>query len=109
MQKHLQIKNRISFWQIVFYISISILTLWLILKVTGVIGTPLWLELGVPIASAIASVFAIYQNILEKINTLAVALATLTVKVDHLDRDMEMLRDKVDLLDKMVITIESKI
>ena len=109
MQNNIKIENRISFWQIVFYISMSILTLWLILKVTGVIGTPLWLELGVPIASAIASIFALYQNILEKISTLAVGLATLTVKVDHLDRDLEGLKNKMDSLDKRMLMIESKL
>ena len=81
MQKH------ISPWQILFYFSLSVLTLWLILKVAGVIQTPVWLEYGVPIASLILVALAQYQHIIE-------TLAQLVVKVDHLDKDVEMLKQR---------------
>jgi hypothetical protein len=41
-------QQKVSIWQILFYFSMFILTVWLILKVTGVIQTPLWLEYGIP-------------------------------------------------------------
>lgn len=72
-----------------------VLTIWLILKVTGVIQTPLWLELGVPVASLIIGVFALYHNLLEKMNQLAVNMATLSTKFDHLDKDVESLKKRI--------------
>ncbi len=84
--------NKISPWQILFYASLSVLTLWLILKVTGVIQTPPLIEYGIPIASVILGILAQYQHILETINKVSVGLASLTAKVDHIDRDVEALK-----------------
>ena len=101
-------QNRISFWQIVFYISWSVLAVWLILKVTGVIKTPIWLEYGVPVSGLMIGTFGIYHHILERINNLAVGLATLTVKVDHIDKDAESLKLSLNRIDERVEFIESK-
>jgi hypothetical protein len=79
-------------WQLLFYASLAMLTLWLVLKLTGVIQTPLWLEYGVPIISVILSLLAHYQHLLETMNKLAVGLASITAKVDHIDRDVEALK-----------------
>lgn len=36
--------KKMSFWDILAWIVLGLITLWLILKVMGVINTPLWLE-----------------------------------------------------------------
>ena len=45
-------KDRISFWDILAWVALGIIISWLILKMFGIINTPLWLEYT-PIYSAI--------------------------------------------------------
>lgn len=91
-------ENKISFWQALFYLSWSILALWLILKVTGMIRTPVWLEYGVPIGSFMVGILALYKNILKDISGIAIGLATVTVRVDHIAGDVGKLDMKVSNL-----------
>lgn len=89
---------RISPWQLLFYISWTVLGLWLILKSVGIIKTPFWLEYGVPIASVFLGVIGIYHNILEQIKILAIGLATLNTKFEHLDKKVDHLDIDVEHL-----------
>ena len=91
---------KISIWQVLFYFSMAVLTLWLILKLVGIIKTPLWLELGIPMASLILGIFAFCHNIMKYINNLSISLATLTTKVGYIERDISSLNSKVNHLDK---------
>ncbi len=77
-------KTKLSRWQILFYFSLTIVTLWLILKVTGVIQTPLWLEYGLPLGGFILGALSLYQDFLEKIHRIAIDVATLRVEFKHL-------------------------
>jgi len=89
-------------WDYLFYASMSVLTIWLILKVVGIIKTPVWLEYGVPIGSAIVSFATLFQSINNKfdkindsISDLRSSDARLESKLIHLDRDIERLKDKL--------------
>ena len=91
-----------SVWDYLFYASLLILLIWLILKVTGVIRTPVWLEYGVPIATVIMTFFTFYQGLLDKIfsmqlqiNVLAVNDARIEERLKHLDKDFEELKKAV--------------
>ena len=86
-----------------------VLTIWLILKVTGIIQTPLWLELGVPVASLIIGIFSLYTNLIESMGKLAVNIATLSTKFDYLNVDVRTLNTKVDNLDKDVEFLKRRI
>lgn len=94
MEIHIKGKE-ISVWQLLFYISWAILSIWLILKVAGIIQTPLWLEYGVPIGSLIIGIFGLYHNIIEAFNKVSVNLAALSSKVDHIEKDLELVKTKV--------------
>jgi hypothetical protein len=96
-------EQKISPWQILFYLSLSVFTLWFILKVTGVIQTPFWLEYGVPLITIVLTILSQYQHIMERmsmqyhqlserIQSVTVSLAGLASKVDHIDRDVESLK-----------------
>lgn len=109
-------QRKFLFWNTLFYISWGVLALWLILKVTGVINTPVWLEYGVPVSSLLVGILALYSNVLDSIKQLTVGLATLTVKtnfiekkVDHVDMKVDNLDDKVDILDNKVNHLEIKV
>lgn len=91
-------KHEVSFWQAVFYVSWAVFGLWLVLKLTGVIQTPFWLEYGVPLTSLFVGIMGLHQNLVEQIHKVAVALAALAVKVEHVDRDVEGLKDDAGIL-----------
>ena len=111
------------FWKTVFYFSQGILAVWLILKSLGIIQTPFWLEYGVPVAGIIMTFFGFYHSMERSINKLGVGLSTLTVKIDHIDCDVNILKTdmknvnskvdrheiKVDHLDKDVDFLKKRI
>lgn len=103
----IQPKIERSIWDYLFYFFLSILTLWLILKVIGVIQTPIWLEYGVSIGSAIGAIAAFFQGINKKFDKVdnrfdRVLLemkdlhangARMESKLLHIDRDLERVKD----------------
>ena len=105
------------FWEYMFYFSLFVMTVWLILKVTGVINTPVWLEYGVPIGSFILAFLSSQRTILEKVHQTATALSALSihteyltkrfdqmeVKVSHLEKDVHIIKRDVDILTLKVI------
>lgn len=95
-------KKRYDFWEIVFYLSLFVLFIWVILKITGVIQTPLWLEFGVPALSIISIVLAFFKEIMEPIKQTTIGLATLNIKFDHLDK-------KVDIVDGRLYNVEKDV
>ena len=97
LNKHM-IKDNI--WRILFYVSMGTLTLWLILKVTGVINTPVWLEFGVPVASLVLGLLALYRDVMKNIVGLSVGLTTLTTKFEYFAGDMGSLKKGMVRLDK---------
>ena len=93
--------NKERFWELSFYFSLLVIMIWLILKIVGVIKTPVWIEYGIPITGAVYGVLAIYRNVIEK-------LTTLTIKVDHLDKDVEIIKVDANTLKLDVNTLKTK-
>ena len=87
--------KKISIWQLMFYVSWAVLTVWLILKIAGVIQTRIWLEYGIPICSLIIDIFGLYHNIMKAFNKMSINLATLASKVDHMEKDIELVKTRV--------------
>ena len=85
--------REISVWQLMFYVSWAVLTLWLVLKIAGVIKTPVWVEYGIPVGSLILGVFGLYHDLVQTINKVVIGLA-------HVERDVEMLKSGVNTLKK---------
>lgn len=98
-----KLAGKFLFWHIVFYFSIAVLTIWLILKMAGVIQTPFWLQYGIPIASVIVGSCALYQNMFSSIRDLAVGQAILTTKVTHLEKKVDHLDDMVKVKGDLVM------
>lgn len=86
-------------WEYLFYGSMIVLTLWLILKLTGIIQTPVWLEHGIPIAGVILGVFPCYQHLLK-------TLMHLVVKVDRLESDVHVLKDDTRIVKGDVVLLK---
>ena len=96
-------KIKFSFWEIVFYLSLLILFIWVILKSAGTIRTPLWLEFGVPALSTIFIILAFFKELMDSIKQIAVGLATLNVKFEHMEKDLGILKSDVKFLKRKVI------
>lgn len=86
-------KMKRPIWDYLFYLSLLILTVWLILKVTGVINTPVWLEYGVPIGSFILTFLTMFQSWNNRFSELIVQVARVESTVVHHDKDLERLKE----------------
>ena len=96
MREKSEFRNRI--YAIIYWTSLAMILLWYILKSTGVIGTPLWLEL-LPVAFAIFGAGAFMQRINSGIETLKTDVSSLkkdfsilNVRTDHLEQDMHYVK-----------------
>lgn len=87
--------SRERFWELMFYASIATLIIWAILKSVGVINTPAWLEFGVPVIGLAFAALSFYQNLADKFTALAVTIAGHTVRLEHLERDVEQIKSKL--------------
>ncbi|GEM_PF-6848585 len=58
--------NKARFWQLVFYISWSVIAIWLVLKVTDVIQTEFWPKNNLPLISGLLCILGFYKSITEK-------------------------------------------
>ncbi len=90
-------------WDYLFYFSMFVLTVWLILKVAGVIKTPVWLEYGIPIGSFILGLVTFFQSINNKFERVFSSISDLRTndarmegRLMHLDRDLERLKDAIE-------------
>ncbi len=83
-------KRRISAWEIVFYLSLLSILLWLILKLTGVISSPPFLEYGYPIFSGLLAFFALYQGINNRITRIGYDLTKAISKIEYLEKRQDL-------------------
>ena len=82
--------HRRSSWEISFYVSLLIILLWLVLKLTGVINTPPLLEYGLPILSGMYAFFALYRDLLDRFSRLGTGLTKAFMKIEHVEKEVEM-------------------
>ena len=95
----MKIFNReISIWQIMFYLSWSVLAIWLVLKVAGVIKTPPWLEYGIPGTGLLIGFLSLYHNLLKEIHNIGLVVAGHTLQLQHIDKDIEILKTDMHLV-----------
>lgn len=87
--------EKVDLWRWVFYGSLLVLSVWLILKVAGVIQTPVWAEYGIPVASLIIGLFACFQGVVESFMKIQVALAVLSTRVSHVETDIDDVKGDV--------------
>ena len=103
------IQERISGWRILFYLSLLVVTVWLILKLAGVIQSPVWLEYGVPFAGLLIGFLALFQELLKNIHAIALDVNTLKLKVDHHDQEINFLKQELNFLKQELINIRDLI
>lgn len=88
-------KRGINFWDILAWIALGIIVIWLILKLFGVINTPLWLEY-VPVYSAVY------------ISGWAMSTLVRAVQdIGRINRNLSFLNGKFNEIDKSIEIIKS--
>ena len=111
MQKGLtteQLEFRSKVYGAIFWICEALILLWYILKSTGVIKTPLWIEL-LPVAIAIFGAGAVLQQVHNDIGTLKTDVGTLKTDVSGLKRDVSIITSRVDHLENDIHYIKAKV
>ena len=104
----LQFKVNPVVYDWVFWISIGVVVVWMILKAVGVIHSPVWQEL-LPLAGGLAAIIAYSQK-----------TGAYLQKIDHLDQDFHEFRSKAEInfdeikaelhrYDNRLIRIEAKL
>lgn len=102
-------KQKTSIWQILFYSSLIVLTIWLIRRLSGIVQTPLWFEQGIPVATLIISILSLYQNLARDFVGLRKDFFILEKKIDVIENDVGSLKSNVSELNKKTDLIESDI
>ncbi len=88
-------KRKLNIYDYLFYLSLIVITVWLILKSIGIIQTPFWLEYGVPVGGVVIAALTLYQNLLDKIGNLSINLSILNTKFSHLDKEVKDFRTEI--------------
>lgn len=99
--------REISFWYVLFHLSLLVVFIWVILKSVGIIQTPDWIKYGIPVGGVIFSFFAFYHSIIgvvftikDELSSVKIDVAKITVKLDHHDKDLEFIKTKLYHHDK---------
>lgn len=95
-----KMKHKHTWWEISFYLSLLIIILWLILKLTGLINTPPFIEYGIPIFSATYAFFALYRDFLDRINRIGNGLTRAFMKIEHLENEVGSIKEEVMVMNK---------
>lgn len=95
-------RREVAFWEMVFYASWSVLTIWFILKMAGFINTPKWLEFGVPVASLIIGILGLFKNLMDSINKLAITTTLHTLQLKHIEKDVEFVKNDIEFLKRKI-------
>jgi len=86
-----------SVWDYLFYLCMSIVLLWVVLKSIGIIKTPFWLEYGLPVASFVIGFLTFSQSLNNRISKLEASDARIEAILKHHDRDLEKIKDRLQM------------
>ncbi len=89
-----QLEFRSKVYGAIGWTGLALILLWYILKSTGVIKTPLWIEL-LPMAIAVFTAGAFVQRICSDIGELKRDVTALKIRTNHLEKDMHYVKAQV--------------
>lgn len=80
-----------------------ILTIWTLLKSTGYINTPVWLEYGIPVGSFVMGLLGLYHRINKELNDMKIEMAKINIRLDHHDKDLESIDRDLHFIKKKML------
>jgi len=88
---------RISIWDILFWVALAILSIWLVLKLTGIIQTPVWQDL-LPLGfSAILLLLSAWGK-LSKIDNIEREIRRINYKIEKVGNDLIEIKTEHNLV-----------
>ncbi len=104
-------KDYSKLYAVIFWVSMSVILIWLLLKAFGFIHTPLIIEL-LPYISAVFGAGAFFQMVFDMKNRLGKVENRCDKMADGLTRlefKAENINNRMNILDKRVAIIESRV
>jgi ABC-type enterochelin transport system permease subunit len=92
--------GKINFWDILFWIAMIILILYIIGKLAGIINTPEWVDL-IPLITLVFIMGAFYQKISGFMETMA-------NRTNYLKNNLDKISDRLIEQDKRISSLEGK-
>ena len=98
--------RKLNIYDYLFYLGLLIIAVWALLKITGIVQSPLWFEIGLPVGGFLITMLAFFQDLYKNINAIyndlskdinkiALNLSVLNTKFEHLEKDMEFIKKKI--------------
>ena len=92
--------RKITFWDVLFWIAMAVLVVYIVAKLTGLINTPEWVDL-IPIITLVFIIGAFYQKVMG-------FMEMMSNRTSYLKNNLDKTLDKVIGHDKRISYLESK-
>lgn len=93
-------KREITIWDILFWLGMVILILYILAKIFGIINTPEWVSL-IPLITLAFVIGAFYQRMM-------LSLDKISNRTDHLKDNLDIILNKLNEQDKRIFAIEKQ-
>lgn len=102
-----------QFWPAVFYFSMLVLFIWLVLKVTGTVQSPLWFDYGIPVGSFMLGILAFFRGFMQQFAKVEVRISVLETRVDmgfsRVDSQFRHIDNRFSQVDSQISRIDGDV
>jgi hypothetical protein len=85
--------NKIKIYDIIFWASMLVIAIWIVLKMFGVINSPVWIEM-IPYLSIIFAAGSFYQSV----NSMKLDILDLKSRTNGIEREMIEVKTRVEFI-----------
>ncbi len=100
-------RYKFNIWDIIIWISLIVLVLYIIGKLTGFINTPEWINL-VPIMALVFFAGAFYQKVLSFISQMYIRTDYFKKNIDNIDSNITEIKGELSKHDKRLFSLEKR-
>ena len=94
-------KRKIDIWDVLFWIAMAVLILYIILKLLGIINTPEWINL-LPFISLAFAIGVFYQKLI-------IFMDRMNVRTNYFKKGIDKVSEDVQYMGEKMITIDSSL
>jgi len=96
--------NKNKVYDIIFWVSMLVIVVWIILKMIGVINSPVWMQM-IPYMSIVFAAGAFYQSI----NAMKADIADLKVRMCIVEKDIIQMQSGIKHFDSDLHSLKLKL
>ena len=100
MEVHLKRDWVSKFWEGVYYFGIGTTILWMILKLTGVINTPLWANVVPSLGGIVIGLVGLHRQYTKEIRSLHVLTHVTATRCDYITTDIKEIKSDIKAMRK---------